>query len=68
MKRTAKVLARNAKRHLDAIRAASLKLAAEFGDVDAFFEARAENVIELANEIDVEVNDWIKEQPDGSAL
>ena len=30
MKRTAKVLAANAKRHLNTIKAASLKLAAEF--------------------------------------
>jgi hypothetical protein len=68
MKRTAKVLAANAKRHLNTIRAASLKLAAEFGDVDAFFEKRAEDVITLANDIEDEINDWLPEQPEGSVL
>ena len=67
-KRTAKVLAANAKRHLSTIRTASLKLAAEFGDVDAFFEKRAEDVITLANDIEDEIKEWLPEQAEGSVL
>ena len=67
-KRTAKVLAANAKRHLNTIRTASLKLAAEFGDVDAFFEKRAEDVVTLANDIEDEINEWLPEQAEGSVL
>lgn len=68
MKRTAKVLAGNARRHLKAIREASSKLAPEFGDVDAFFETRAQNIIDLAIEIEGEVDEWLHEQRAGSAL
>jgi len=67
-KRTAKVLAANARRHLNTIRTASLKLAAEFGDVDAFFEKRAEDIITLANDIEAEINEWLPEQAEGSVL
>ena len=36
------------------------------GDVDAFFEKRAEDVITLANDIEDEINEWLPEQPEGS--
>jgi hypothetical protein len=68
MTRTPKLLAANAKRHLNTVRAASAKLAAEFGDVDEFFVARADALRDLANEIEEEVNEWGLGQPAGSVL